>query len=137
MSLTPRALPETQPFWDGADSEQLIIQHCEDCTRHYFPPAPVCPWCTSRKVAWGEVSGRGVLFSYVLAQNPWPQWNMSGPATMAMVELEEGPRLISMVVDCEPSQAALPLDMPLIATWRSFGDRPRLLCFKPAMGPSS
>jgi uncharacterized protein len=52
--------------------------------------------------------------------------------SVATVELEEGPRLISTIVDCEQSAAALVLDMPLVATWRAFGDGPKMLCFAPA-----
>lgn len=136
MSLIPRAMPETQPFWDGADKERLIIQHCPDCERHYFPPGPVCPRCTSRNVTWGEISGRATLYSYVIAEASWPQWGVTGPMTIAMVELEEGPRLISAIMDCDPRSADLMLDMPLVAVWRRFEDR-RVLCFKPAPEPSS
>ncbi len=132
MSLLPRALPETQSFWDGAESERLRIQRCADCGRHYFPPAPVCPFCTSREVAWEDLSGRATLYSFVITASPWPLWNLAPPFSVATIALEEGPRLLSTVVDCEQTPEALKIDMPLVAAWRTFGDGPKLLCFRPA-----
>ena len=131
MSLIPYPVPESQPYWDAAACETLAIQRCLDCTQCYFPPAPVCPHCTSRNVSWEAMSGRGTLYSFVITANPWPQWQMTGPFSVAVVALEEGPRLLSTVVDCEQSPAELKIDMPLTATWRAFGDGPKLLCFRP------
>lgn len=132
MSLGPHPLPETQPYWDAATHGRLSIQRCQDCTQCYFPPAPVCPHCTSRNVAWEDMSGRATLYSYVITTSPWPMWGMAAPMSVATIALEEGPRLLSTVVNCEQTPAALRIDMPLVATWRKFGDGPRLLCFVPA-----
>ncbi len=131
MSLTPFALPETKPYWDAAAQDRLHIQRCHDCRKCYFPPAPVCPHCTSRNVVWEDMSGRATLYSYVITASPWPQWDMKPPFSVATIALEEGPRLLSTVVDCEQSPFALKIDMPLVATWRKFGDGPKLLCFRP------
>lgn len=131
MSLLPFALPETQPYWAAAASERLEIQRCRDCFQCYFPPSPVCPHCTSRKVAWEAMSGRASLYSYVITANPWPLWELPPPFSVATIGLEEGPKLLSTVVDCEQSPNALRIDMPLVATWRKFGEGPKLLCFRP------
>jgi len=132
VSLTPFALPETQPYWDAAANGRLVIQRCGDCSKAYFPPAPVCPHCTSRNLVWEEMSGRATLYSFVITASPWPLWEMTAPMSVATVALEEGPRLLSTVVDCAQTPAALKIDMPLIATWRKGGDGPKLLCFSPA-----
>ena len=131
LSLTPFALPETQPYWDAAALEQLSIQRCQDCGHYYFPPSPVCPRCTSRKVKWEVLSGRATLYSYMITAAPWPLWEMPAPMSVATVALEEGPRLLSTIVDCEQSPTTLKIDMRLVATWRKFGDGPKLLCFAP------
>lgn len=131
MKLEPTALPETQPFWDGADAGKLVIQQCHDCSSHYFPPAPICPKCSSRDTRWVEASGEATLYSYVLTNAPWPHWKTAGPMSVALVALKEGPRLISTVVGCEQTPENLRIDMPLTATWRAFGDRQRVLCFEP------
>ena len=135
MSLAPFALPETKGYWDAAAAERLDIQRCQDCARCYFPPAPVCRHCTSRTVEWEAMSGRATRYSFVITTNPWPLWELPGPMSVATVTLEEGPRLLSTVVDCEQSPTALQIDMPLQATWRQFGDGLKLLCFSPATEP--
>lgn len=132
MSLIPHPLPETRPYWDAAAAERLDIQRCQDCAQCYFPPAPLCPHCTSRNVAFETMSGRATLYSFVISASPWPYWGLPAPMSVATVALAEGPRLLSTVVDCEQSPAALIIDMPLVATWRAFGDGPKLLCFRPA-----
>jgi uncharacterized OB-fold protein len=78
------------------------------------------------------MSGRGTLYSFVITANPWPTWELPPPFSVATIALDEGPRLLSTVVDCEQSPEALKIDMPLVATWRQFGDGPKLLCFRPA-----
>jgi uncharacterized OB-fold protein len=78
------------------------------------------------------MSGRATLYSFVITEKPWPQWEMAPPFSVALIALEEGPRLLSTVVECEQSPAGLKIDMPLAATWRQFGDSPKLLCFRPA-----
>ena len=128
--LQPFPLPESQPFWDGIENEKLVIQRCGECGEHYFPPAPVCPKCTSRDVAWVEVSGEATLYSYVIVQRPWPQWQHDGPMSAALVQLDEGPRLVSTIVDCPQTPDNLPLDARLVATFRPFGDRQKMLCFR-------
>jgi uncharacterized OB-fold protein len=132
LGLEPITLPETAPFWEGADANRLMIQRCRSCANFYFPPAPICPSCTSRDIEWTQASGRATLYSFAIAQSPWPQWSVSGPMSVAMIQLEEGPRLLSTIVDCGQTVDALELDMPLTATWRPFGERPNLLCFKPS-----
>jgi uncharacterized protein len=131
MDLTPKVLPETKPFWDAAAEERLMIQRCKPCARHYFPPGPICPHCSQTDADWVQVSGRAKLFSFVLTPSPWPQWKREGLVSVVSVTLEEGPRLLSTVVDCEQTAGALKLDMELTATWRPFGDGPKLLCFRP------
>jgi len=135
-NVQPMPLPETQTYWDGIDAQTLLIQRCNACKEFYFPAAPVCPKCTSRCVEWIEASGKARLYSYVITQKPWPEWMQAwredGPMSVALVELAEGPRLVSTIVDCAQTPEALEIDMPLLTTYRRFGTRPSMLCFKPA-----
>ena len=132
-TISPVILPETVEFWSGIERDTLRIQRCVDCGHRYFPPAPVCPSCTSKNVEWMDASGQATLYSYTLAQNPWPDWDMAGPVSVALVELEEGPRLVSTVVDCEQTPQALQLDMALHATSRTLQCGRKMLCFRPEM----
>ena len=108
----PQAVPETQEFWDGVKRGEFILQRCDDAacnTRAYFPPRPFCPKCGSRKVSSYKGSGKGRLFSYVIVQRPGPGWD--GPYAIAVVELDEGPRLMTNIVGVEQVASALPLDL--------------------------
>ncbi|MEM8985847.1 MAG: OB-fold domain-containing protein [Pseudomonadota bacterium] len=128
--ILPFITPETQPFWDSVKAERPALPRCNSCNSFYFPPAPVCPICASRDITWTEISGDATLYSYMITENPWPEWNSDGPMSVAHIVLKEGPRLISTVVDCPQTPAALRIDMALKATFRLFGDR-KMLCFKP------
>ncbi len=129
--LIPVPTPETQPYWDAVAFGRLHIQRCGACAQAYFPPAPVCPHCTSRDIEWFDASGRASLYSFVIHQRPHRLWETEGPRSVALVRLDEGPMLVSSVVDCPQTPEALRFDMPLIATFRPFGGQP-VLCFVPA-----
>jgi uncharacterized protein len=125
----PRPTPETQHFWDGTRAGELRLQRCDDCQHVYFPPRPFCPSCSSRSVSVFKASGRGKLLSYVINYRPHPAWD--GPYSIAIVELDEGPRMMSNVVGCEQTPTALVLDMPLTVTFERASDEIALPLFKP------
>ncbi len=114
----PTPTPETAHFWDGTANGQLLLQRCDDCSAAYFPPRPFCPACGCREVSVFEASGKATLYSYVINQRPGPGFD--DPVALAVVELEEGPRMMTNIVDCEQTEEALQLDMPLVATYQSF-----------------
>lgn len=118
----PQPTPETQPYWDGAAAGQLWIQRCTGCAKHYFYPRMVCPHCGSAKVEWVQASGRATLYSYVINHLPAPGFRDDVPYPIAVVELDEGPRMMTTVVDVEPTPEALRLDMPLEVTFEQRGD---------------
>ena len=125
----PRPTPETQHFWDGAREGELRLQRCVDCKHTYFPPRPFCPSCSSRSVQVFKASGRGRLLSYVINYRPHPAWD--GPYSIAIVELDEGPRMMSNIVGCAQTPEALVLDMPLVVTFERVSDDIALPLFKP------
>ncbi|MEM9880035.1 MAG: OB-fold domain-containing protein, partial [Pseudomonadota bacterium] len=126
--IMPFITPETRPFWDSVAAERPKLPYCVDTGHFFFPPANVCPGSGSRNIDWRPISGKATLYSYMIAQNPWPHWEMEGPMSVAHVTLAEGPRLISTVVDCPQTPEAFTIDMPLSMTFRMFGDR-KMLCF--------
>lgn len=131
-SRCPQSTPESEPFWEAASNHTLRIQCCSDCSSYYFPPSPICPYCSSRSVEWRSVSGEATLYSYVLTERPYPEWGVTGPMSVALIQLKEGPRMVSSVVDCDQTPTALVLDMPLVVTFRPFGSGLMLPCFRPA-----
>ncbi len=109
----PIVTPETRPFWEAAQVEELHIQRCNTCEQHYFYPRPFCPACFSQNVSWLRVSGRATLVSYVINHRPVPGWEDDGPYAIALVELEEGPRMATNIVGIPNTPDDLLLDMPL------------------------
>ena len=116
----PQPTPETQHFWDGTRQGELRLQRCRDCAHVYFPPRPLCPACSSRAVEAFAASGNGKLLSYVINHRGHPSFDT--PYAIAVVELDEGPTMLSNIVDCEQTPQALVLDMPLTVTFEDNGD---------------
>jgi len=125
----PRPTPETQHFWDGTRVGELRLQRCAECQHAYFPPRPFCPKCSSRSVRVFKASGKGRLLSYVINQRPHPAWD--GPYSIAIVELDEGPRMMSNIVGCPQTPETLVLDMPLMVTFERLSEEIALPLFKP------
>ena len=128
----PEPTPETQPFWDGCARGELLLQRCRDCGKPYFYPRPVCPACGSTDVEWFRASGRATLYSYVINHRPARGFEAEAPYAIAVVELAEGPRMMTNVVGCPQTPEALQLDMPLEVTFQSFSDEISLPLFTPA-----
>ena len=131
----PQPTPETAHFWEGTRAGELRLQRCQDCGHVYFPPRPFCPACSSRNVEVFKASGRGRLASYVINERPHPAFD--GPYAIALVELEEGVRLMSNIVGCEQTPEALVLDMPLEVTFEQVSEEIALPLFAPAAGEAS
>ncbi|WP_308168786.1 OB-fold domain-containing protein [Nonomuraea sp. NEAU-A123] len=110
--MKPQPTPETAPYWEAARAGELRVQRCLDCGRHYFYPRPACRFCASENVEWTGVSGRARLVSYVINHRPFPGFESVSPV-IAVVELDEGPRLMTNIVGIEPIPENLPLDMRL------------------------
>ena len=120
--MAPQPTPETQHFWDGCKAGELRLQTCKSCDGGaYFPPRPFCPKCGSRDVEVVKASGKGVLWSYVINQRPRPDMGKE-PHSIAVVQLEEGPRLMTNIVGCPQTPEALVLDMPVEVEFLPVGD---------------
>ena len=127
----PVPTPETEHFWAGTLVGELRLQQCDDCASIYFPPRPFCPACASRSITIIRASGRAILASYVINQRPHPAFD--GDYAIALVTLEEGPRMMSNLLNVAQTPDALELDMPLQVTFRSLNDEIALPYFEPRM----
>ena len=125
----PQASPETQPFWDGCAAGQLRLQRCQSCDVFYFPPRPFCPTCLSEDVVWEPVSGRARLHTYLINHRAAP--GFEAPYAIAVVELEEGPRMMTNIIGIENTPDNLVLDMELQVTFEA-RDEMMLPVFEPA-----
>ena len=126
----PVPTPETKHFWDGTREGELRLQKCDACAKTYFPPRPFCPACGNRAVSVVKASGRATLYSYVIHHRKVP--GFTPPYAIAVVELEEGPRMMANIVDCPQTPEALQLDMPLVVSYAKMDDEITLPLFKPA-----
>ena len=131
----PVPTPETEHFWEGARAGELRLQRCDGCAHVYFPPRPFCPKCASRSVSVFAASGKATLHSYVINHRPHPAFD--GPYSIATVELEEGPRMMSNIVETDQTPEALELDMPLEVTFERLNDTIMLPLFRPATEDNS
>ncbi len=127
----PVPVPVTQPFWEGTAAGELRLQSCGACGARVFYPRPRCPGCGADALSWVRASGRGRLHSYVISHMEMPGWAGETPYVIAIVELEEGPRMMSSLVGVPADPARLPLDMPLEVVFEKRGDM-TLPMFKPS-----
>jgi len=98
----PARTLETAPFWDAIAQGRFVLPHCEECGEYFWYPRRFCPYCSSTSIAWPDVSGRGTVYSYTIIRKGQGPYKELGPYVLAIVELEEGPRLMTNVVAADP-----------------------------------
>jgi len=104
----PVLTAENTFFWDAARAGRLVAQRCSASGELRHPPRPMCPHCGSLEWEEAELSGRGTVYSYSLLHHPQnPQFDY--PVIAALVDLEEGIRLVSNLVDIDPADVAIGL----------------------------
>ncbi|GII78562.1 DNA-binding protein [Sphaerisporangium rufum] len=118
----PRPTPDTAPYWDGAAAGELRVPRCRPCGEAFLYPRPHCPVCSSDDIEWFTASGRATLHSYLIAHIPAPGFEDEVPYAVAVVELEEGPRLMSGIVEVPNDPEHLVLDMELEVVFDRHGD---------------
>ena len=95
----PHPGKDTEPFWHAAREHRLVMPHCESCGHYTFPPSLGCPRCGHRPLTWIQVSGRGTVFSFVVYHRVYnPAFAHLVPYVVAIIALDEGPRILSNVV---------------------------------------
>jgi uncharacterized OB-fold protein len=111
--------PDAAPFWEACARGELALPFCTACGDFFFYPRAICPRCGSRDVEWRQASGRGRLHTFCIQhQTPLPAFRDRTPFVTAIVELEEGPRMMTLLVDVEPDPAAIRCDMPVEVVFR-------------------
>lgn len=125
--------PEAQPYWDGLKENKLMLPKCDDCGKPFFYPRVLCPNCHSRNISWMQASGRGKLFSFQIAHRSLNRaFKVELPCVMAMIELEEGPRVLSNLINIEPDPNVVKCDMPVEVVFEKQNDDITLALFQPA-----
>ena len=99
----PTITAVTKPFWDGVAREELLIQKCSDCEKHVFYPRTHCPHCWSSSLEWVTASGKARLKTYSVVHRPGhPGWQDIAPYPVGIVELEEGPSMLTQLLVDSP-----------------------------------
>lgn len=103
----PDMTPETAPFWRAASNGKLLLRECSLCDLIFYYPRARCPDCLSDDVNWLEASGTGIVYSYSVSEqiSGWPDEDL--PLVVAYVELDEGPRMMTIIVSCNPSEVSV------------------------------
>ncbi|MFF3731713.1 Zn-ribbon domain-containing OB-fold protein [Streptomyces sp. NPDC002476] len=127
-------LPEpdafTRPYWDAAARGRLLLRRCGACGRAHHYPREFCPYCWSEDVVWEGASGDATLYTWsVVHRNDLPPFGARVPYTAAVVDLAEGPRMMTEIVDCAESD--LVIGMPLRVTFRREPGQEAVAVFRP------
>ncbi|MER6126187.1 Zn-ribbon domain-containing OB-fold protein [Streptomyces sp. NPDC001795] len=113
----PEADAFTRTYWDAAAGGRLLVRRCRECGRAHHYPREFCPHCWSENVTWEPASGRATLYTWsVVHRNDLPPFGERTPYVAAVVDLAEGPRMMTEVVEC--GEAELRVGMRLDVAFR-------------------
>jgi uncharacterized protein len=127
--------PASQPFFDGTLRGELMLQRCGRCGTWMWPVRPRCTSCFSDELSWAAASGRGTLYSFTLVHQLYhPGFATEIPYNVAQVDLDEGVRIITSIVDVDNDE--LRIGTPLTVTFEPITDQVALPKFRPLESPS-
>jgi hypothetical protein len=125
----PLISPDTKPFWDGTKAGKLMLPRCPSCSFVIWYPRQFCPECGHNSVEWFEASGRGSIYSFTTVRRGEGAYREIPLYVLAFVELQEGPRVLTNIIDCDPAQ--LQIGQSVSAVFCDAGDEAALLRFRP------
>ncbi|HVT67095.1 MAG TPA: Zn-ribbon domain-containing OB-fold protein [Trebonia sp.] len=148
MAVVPGMTELTAPYWEAAREGRLVVQECRSCHQIWHPPLPRCPHCHSAPhhgdpshgdpshgtgLGWRELSGAGTVYTYTVVRHP-THFAFAGkiPYILAIVELAEGPRLVTALTGVEPDEVRG--GQPVRVVFREVADGVTLPYFEPAAG---
>ena len=112
--IVPDPDPLTQAYWDGAKEQRLLLQRCASCSNVWHPPAPACNGCGAVDYRWQQARGTGSVHSFIVVrESPDPWVAQRVPLVVALVRLDDGPLIITNLVDCEPDAARVSMRVEL------------------------
>jgi uncharacterized OB-fold protein len=128
--LEPKASELTQPFWEATRDKQLMVQWCQKCDAGIYYPRWACPSCLGDELAWRAASGKATLYTFnVGSAAANPMMADMAPYSVALVDLDEGVRMVSTVVGCDPDD--LKVGMALQVDWEPLSDGRHLPVWRP------
>jgi uncharacterized protein len=129
--------PLTEPYWEAANNGVLLLQNCRDCENVQHYPRNICVRCWSHNLDWKPATGIGTVWTFTIVSIPGhPGWNVEVPYVLALVELAEGPRLMTNIIGCDPNDVAVGQEVVLTPIRHAKNDQ-TLLQFTPAFTQSN
>ena len=126
----PEPTPTSAPFWSALDDDQVRLQRCDACGAWVHYPRARCPRCLSDRLAWHDVSGHGTVLTFTVSRQPTARsFSDEVPQLLAVVELDEGVRMTTTLVDVEPD--AITVGMPVVPVFDHGAVGVTLLRFRP------
>jgi len=125
--------PWTEPFWQAASEHRLVAPKCTNCGAFRMPPSPFCWSCRRQDVEWVELSGRGTVYTFIIARRALiPQLAPAMPNVVAVIELEDAPgcRLVGNVLGIDPE--AVEIGMAVEVAWDDIDETVTIPRFVPA-----
>lgn len=126
----PAVNPETREFWEATAQGRLLLKRCLDCGSVIWYPRALCPECGSLRTEWFEAAGRGRVYSYTVNHRGQGAYAGAAPYVLAYVELDEGPRVMTNLV--EAGEEELAVGLPVEVTFHDTGEGSALPRFRPA-----
>ena len=127
----PRPTPETEAYWDGCRKHELLLQRCTECSEFQFYPRILCTSCSSDKLEWVKANGQGKILTFTVVRRPVSEaYAADIPYVVALIELDEGPTMMSNVVECNPE--ALKIGDPVRVLFEDWSKDISIPMFSPA-----
>jgi uncharacterized OB-fold protein len=135
MSELPAKAPvvnvETQQFWDGTAEGRIDLPRCTQCGLVVWYPRAICPDCHSDALVWETMAGTGTVYSFTVTRaGSGRRWRENLPFVVAYVRLDEGPTMLTNIVDC--AAATVTIDMAVTAVFDDTGEGSSLVRFRPS-----
>jgi uncharacterized OB-fold protein len=126
----PVGNPDSKPFWDGCARNELLLQRCTACGIVRHPPSPVCTNCLSDAHEWFAAGGNATVYTYTIVRQALARgWDERLPYVVAVVELDEGPKFLTNIVNVDPETVTI--GMPVEVTFAELDGMTKLPNFQP------
>jgi hypothetical protein len=109
----PPIIWDNMGYWEGINRHELVFQRCKECGTWRHPPRPVCPKCRSFEKEWAPSTGKGTVYSWVTYQES-PHPGFKAPYSVVLLEMEEGVRLVSNMVDIKPEEVSIGMPVEVV-----------------------
>ena len=106
---------DSQAFWEGCKKHELLIPRCQNCGNYHFYPRFFCPKCLSNKLEWIKSSGKGKIYTFTIIERAGMEaFKEEVPYVLAIVELEEGVRMMSNIVKCGLDEIEIGMSLEVV-----------------------